>query len=59
MCPLPLCCFNDGQKCKRKIVKETQTTQIEKQITQKKHKEEQQEKKLRFESTILLSWVFW
>ena len=39
MCPLPLCCSNDSQKCERKIVEETQKTQIETQITHKKHRE--------------------
>ena len=39
MCPLRLCCSSNSRKCKCKIVEETQKTQIETQITQKKHRE--------------------
>ena len=38
MWPLSLCCSNNSQKCEWKIVQETQKTQIETQIIQKKQR---------------------
>ena len=37
MCPPPLCCSNDNQKCEWKI-EETQKAEIETQLTQKKQR---------------------
>ena len=47
MFPLGLCGFNDNQKCQWKIrnTKETQRKKIR--------------KKIKFENTILVSWIFW
>ena len=50
MCPLPLFCFNDSRKCELKIVEETQKTQIETKITQKKNRKNNKEKIFNFKT---------
>ena len=47
MCPLPICCYNDTQKCEWKIVN---TEETQRKITRKK---------LQFENTTYFSWIFY
>ena len=47
MRPLPLCCSDDSQKCEWKIMN-----------TEETQRKQNKEKKLQFENTILVPWIF-